>query len=278
MPAWLVAPGLLVPPIFLPIILCLLDHPTAPEVPRPVIDERAAGAFLQTSRLTATRRGLGDAEVELVDTWRTLVKTELIDLREPDASKAQLARAQQDLRDRCKALADERDVAHVLDVGTWVSHALLGAVVRLEVAPDEAEPEVVALGGVFLEKARASGLVDRSGRLRAHPLVPFAVFQTRWRSACGLRPEVGMSPLELDGIDAFRIQFGRRLEPSVRLAAVRRFSDRYRTYPREQALAAILLDAGNRVGAAEVLLPALARSPGNLALRSYLLHAQEAQE
>lgn len=278
MPAWLVAPGLLVPPIFLPIILCLVDHATAPAVPLPVLDAREATAFLQTTGRAAARRGLGDDEVELVDSWRALVRAELAERRAGESTKTRLAQAQQAMRDRCKAVAAGDELERVLAAGTWVAHALVRAVVRLEVAPEEAERDAAALGGAFLESARASGLVDRRGRLRAHPIVPYALVQLRWRSACGLQPEEGMTPLELDGVDVFRIRFGRRLAPATRLAAVRRFSDRHRSFPREQALTALLLEAGDPVAAAEEIRPALARSPGNLALRSYLLHAQEALE
>jgi hypothetical protein len=278
MPAWLVAPGLLVPPIFLPILLCLFDHSTAPSVPCPLLDAGAAKMFLQNTGRAVSHRELADGELELVDRWRALARAELDDARAQSGTKARLAEAQRDMREGCRTLANADSIESVLAVGTRVSYDLLSAVVRLEIGPAESERDAVAMGGVFLDKARASGLLDRRGRLRVHPLVPFALFQLRWRSACGLRPEVGMTPLELDGVDAFRIQFGRRLDPSIRVAAVRRFSDRHPSYPRDQALAAILLESGNASAAANALVDGLTRSPGNLALRSYLLHAQAALE
>jgi hypothetical protein len=274
MPAWLVASGLLVPPVFLPIILCVVDRAVEPSLPLPHLDAEEAERHLRLTAATVAATTAESDEADLVDAWQKLQAAELAERRSAGQGKSQLAAAQQAMREGCRAVASASSTERLFAVGDGVAIAVARAVARLEVDPEDAEREALEMGGGFLARARVSGLVDRHGRLRAHPIVPFALTQMSWRSACGLRIEARLTPIELDAVDVFRIQFGLRLPLETRIASVRRFASRHGSYPQEQALAALFLEAGDPSAAAEELSSALARSPRNLALRSYLLHAQ----
>lgn len=274
MPAWIIGPGLLIPPVFVPLFLCAMPTPVPPSIPAPSIDRIEADHHLQATSERLARYELTRQDQILIESWKALQREELLQRGRGKASPERLSKAQTALRTTCNQLWRFAGTDGLLTVGDSIALTLTQAVVNLEVRPTESMRTATEMGGGFLWRARASGLIDSRGRLTTHPIVPFSIAQAVFRSSCGLRDEVDMEPIELDGIDVYRITFGTKLSIKARLGSLDRYSKRYEEYPAGRVRAFIFLRAGKATEAFDALQREALSEPRSVALRNHLLFAQ----
>jgi hypothetical protein len=265
LPAWLIGAGLFLPPFALPLLLCMVPRPIAPPISIPSLDTVEATRHLQSVSARVAQLDLSGADRALIDLWKRSLGW--------GASPGQdVAR---EYRSRCKTIASDVGTDHVLAVGDAASLELVRATVAVELDPG---PEPIP----FFTMARATGMLDRRGRLRTHPIVILALGQASWREKCGLERELGLGPPELEALDVFLIRFGSAMNDrlgandrfvSERLRSLDRYAERHPDYPVVPARAAVLLASGDRDRAATALGDASAQRPGDLALGNYSLHA-----
>lgn len=274
MPAWIIGPGLLVPPVFVPLFLCATPTPVPPSIPVPAVEVDEADRHLEALSERLDTLELTRRDHVLVESWKELQQVELREKQKTRASTDRLVKAQKQLRAACNGVWRVSGTERLLDIGDTIAFSITEAVANLEVRPTESFRTATNMGGGFLWRARTTGLLDSRGRLKVHPIVPLALAQAVFRSSCGLRDEIGMDPIELDGIDVHRILFGTKLPLAVRLGSLDRFSGRYEAYPAGRARAFILLNAGKASAAFEALQRDALIEPRSLAVRNHLLFAQ----
>lgn len=271
-PPWLLGPGLVVPPIFLPLVLCVWPRPVPPPVPVPELEQERADQYVARVLARSSRQSFTDSDRELVSQWIEL-QSALTDRRDRGVTEtARLARAQFALRHSCTERGQRGRRQRLLTVGDWVAVTLTATLVGASPGHrGRLARQVRQASQGFRRSARRSGLVDAQGRLRAHLSVPLTLARMGWRVDCGLPPDLALEPEALDAWRLFQIQFGWALRPEQRLRALERFAERHPDYRVLPARTALLIAADQRERALVGLHRALSRRPDDLAIRNHLL-------
>ncbi len=266
LPPWLIGPGLVIPPLFLPLLLCVAPHPVAPSLPIPRVHPVEADRHLRSLEALAAQREVEREGRAMIASWRILTGWPFGNERPDAPATRELAR---DFRRQCQRIGRGRGIDELLGLGDVAALGLGRDVAALELAGDR--PEVS-----FIEGMERTGLIDQRGALRVHPLVIVAMAKANWRERCGIDRERALAPIELEALDVVLVRFGDRLPDrrrflDERLASLDRYAERHPDYPVLRARASILLDAGQRDAAAVALSQGLESRPRDRALRNYLL-------
>ena len=267
-----VGTGLVALSIVLPLIICTLPRPVEPPLPLPRLDRDEADRHLQSLAARIDNEEISELDTSVMDQWRRAVGWSRGQEAEPaEEPSRQLI---EDVQRGCAEIVGRRGSAHLLHIGDVAALALTRATTALELGSGERRAR-------FFQMAREVGLLDEGDRLRAHPLVVFALAKASWREKCGIELETGMTPIELDGLDVFLVRFGDRFGQRVRdrtafqerrLQSLERFSKRHPGYPGIRARAALSASENDMGGAVIALREGLMERPRDRALRNYLLY------
>jgi len=175
----------------------------------------------------------------------------------------------------CNAVGSAGGAEALETTASTLGLRLVKAIGRIEKHGAEAESDARSIGGSFLDRAKQTGIVGADGRFETHPLVPFVLARAGYLADCGLPHEAGLTPIELDAFDVFRIHHGRTLPRGVRYRAIERFGQRHPSFPASLAAATIALEAGDHGTAHQHLRSAFALAPRSLALQNHLRFVDE---
>lgn len=266
-----IGPGLMIPPLFLTLLLCVAPRPVMPPLPLPQLDPVEADRHIRSVADRTGRMELAREDREVIASWRALIGWAGPG-EAAERDHAQMLASNLDFDLGCARLAN-RGEGRFTAVGEFAALDLTLDVARLEIGERPRRAP-------FLDGLRRAGLLDQGDRLKVHPLAIFALAKASWRERCGVDREQGLAPLELDALDIVLISFGHRLPQRPRLREERlrsldRFGARHPGYPTAQARASVLLASGDHDGASVALQEALALAPGDRALRNYMIFTHD---
>lgn len=273
-PSWILGPGLIVPPIFIALVICVWPRPVAPVLPTPRVDGDLATQHLERLMARVDGRGSTDEELALADRWGT-VHQELLNARERgQRSNQDLALAQTDFRRDVQLFSDEHGVEALLVLGDRAALSVLRHLTATRQPESRLASSVQPAARGFVNSARSVGLLGQAGELRTHTVIALTLIRMGWRLDCGLDEQVGFDAVSRESVDVFRLRFSTAASLDQRLEALERYSRRHEDYPVERARTALFVAAGERERAYVHLLKQSRREPGRLVLRNNLLALQ----